>query len=105
MAWVYLFVAGIFEIGWPVGFKIAQNPDSRIIGIIISVLCMICSGFLLFIAQKSIPIGTAYSIWTAIGAVGTFSIGVIFYNDPASFINYCGITLIISGVILLKLAN
>ena len=105
MAWIYLFAAGFFEIGWPVGFKVAQNPDTRIVGIIIAGLCIACSGFLLFLAQKSIPMGTAYAVWTAIGAVGTFLVGIIFYNDPASFINYCAIMLIITGVILLKLAS
>ena len=105
MAWIHLFAAGFFEIGWPVGFKIAQNSDTRIMGIIISNLCMTCSGFLLFLAQKSIPMGTAYAVWTAIGAVGTFLVGIIFYNDPVSLINYCAIMLIILGVILLKLAD
>ncbi len=102
MDWIYLLLAGLFEFGWPVGFKLAQTEDNRIIGIIISVSCMICSGFLLYLAQKSIPMGTAYAVWTGIGAVGTFLIGVIFFKDPATFINFLGITLIISGVVLLK---
>ena len=105
MAWIYLLVAGIFEIGWPVGFKIAQNPDTRITGIIIAVICMIFSGGLLYLAQRSIPMGTAYAVWTGVGAAGTFLVGVIVFKDPASIINYFGIVLIIAGAMLLKLAH
>lgn len=102
MAWIYLLLAGVFEFGWPVGFKLAQTEDNRLIGIIISVSCMICSGFFLYLAQKSIPMGVAYGVWTGIGAVGTFLIGIAFFKDPATIINFVGIALIISGVALLK---
>lgn len=105
MAWIYLLVAGFLEIGWPVGLKIALNSDTRIIGIIIAVGFMICSGLLLFLAQKSIPMGTAYAIWTGIGAVGTFLVGVVFYKDSAVMINYLGIVLVVVGVSFLKLGH
>ena len=105
MPWLYLVLAGLFEIGWPVGLKIAQQPESRLKGIIIAVFFMAVSGFLLWLAQRSIPIGTAYAIWTGIGAAGTFLVGVLFYGDPASLAKYLGVVMIIAGVATLKLAH
>lgn len=104
MHWLYLIVAGFLEIGWPVGLKLAQNPSSRITGIVIAVVFMLLSGFLLWLAQKGIPLGTAYAVWTGIGAAGTFLVGVMFYGDPASLYRFLGIGLIIAGVATLKLA-
>lgn len=105
MHWVYLVLAGLFEIGWPVGLKIAQQPETRLKGIIIAVFFMAVSGFLLWLAQRTIPIGTAYAIWTGIGAAGTFLVGVLFYGDPASIAKYLGVAMIIGGVATLKLAH
>ena len=105
MAWIYLILAGLFEIGWPVGLKMAQAPDSRLSGVVIAIVCMGISGLLLWLAQKQIPIGTSYAVWTGIGAAGTFLVGVIFYGDVASLGRYLGIILIISGVITLKMAH
>ena len=105
MAWIYLILAGLFEIGWPVGLKMAQAPDSRLSGVVIAIVCMGISGFLLWLAQKQIPIGTSYAVWTGIGAAGTFLVGVMFYGDAASLGRYLGIILIISGVITLKMAH
>ncbi len=105
MPWLYLVLAGLFEIGWPVGLKIAQQPESRLKGIFIAVFFMTVSGFLLWLAQRTIPIGTAYAIWTGIGAAGTFLVGVLFYGDPASLAKYLGVLMIIAGVATLKLAH
>jgi len=105
MAWIYLILAGLFEIGWPVGLKMAQQENHRITGIIIAVVFMAISGFLLYLAQKQIPIGTSYAIWTGLGAAGTFLVGILFFNDPASMLRYFGVLLIISGVVVLKLAS
>lgn len=105
MSWLYLILAGIFEIGWPVGLKIAQNPNTRITGILLALGFMAVSGFLLWQAQRTIPIGTAYAVWTGIGAAGTFLVGVVIFRDPVSFLHYFGVLLIISGVIALKLAH
>lgn len=105
MNWIYLIIAGIFEIGWPVGLKLAKSPGKAIMGIIIAVTCMALSGYLLFLAQKGIPMGTAYAVWTGIGAVGAFMVGIIFYNDPASLLRIAGATLIVGGVVLMKLAS
>lgn len=105
MAWIYLILAGLMEVGWPVGLKMAQQPESRILGIIIAVSFMAASGSLLWIAQKTIPIGISYAIWTSIGAVGTFLIGIWFYGDSASLGKYLGILLIVSGMVILKLSH
>jgi quaternary ammonium compound-resistance protein SugE len=105
MAWIYLMLAGLFEIGWPVGLKMAQQNETRFIGIISAVVFMIVSGLFLWLAQKQIPIGTSYAIWTGIGAVGTFFVGILFYGDPASLSRYFGVALIVAGVATLKLAH
>lgn len=105
MAWVYLFLAGLFEIGWPVGLKIAQQAETRTIGIIAAVAFMAVSGLLLWTAQKQIPIGTAYAVWTGIGAAGTFLVGVLFYGDPTSLGRFIGVALIVAGVATLKLSH
>ncbi len=94
-----------FEIGWPVGLKMAQNPGTRLTGIAVAVMFMGISGVLLWLAQKNIPIGTAYAVWTSIGAVGTFAVGILFYGDATSLARYLGVALIIAGVVTLKLAS
>lgn len=105
MAWIFLIAAGLLEIGWPVGLKMAQAPDTRWSGIAIAVLCMAASGTLLWLAQRAIPLGTAYAVWTGIGAAGTFLVGVMIYGDPASVARYAGVALIVAGVITLKFAS
>lgn len=105
MSWIYLLLAGVFEIGWPVGLKLAQTPSGRVTGIALAVGCMAISGGLLWLAQKQIPIGTAYAIWTGIGAAGTFLVGVVAFNDPTSALRYLGVALIVAGVVTLKLAH
>ena len=105
MAWIYLILAGLFEVGWPVGLKMAQEQNTRISGIVIAIVFMGISGLLLWLAQREIPIGTSYAVWTGIGAAGTFLVGVFFYGDPGSLGRYLGIILIIAGVATLKLAH
>jgi len=105
MAWFYLIIAAIFEVGWPVGLRLAQNSNQKMLGIAIAIICMVFSGILLYIAQKSIPMGIAYAVWTGIGIVGTFLVGVVWFNEPNSFASYCGIILILSGVVVLKFSN
>ena len=75
MSWIYLVLAGLFEIGWPVGLKMAQEPETRRTGIAVAIGFMSVSGFLLWLAQRHIPMGTAYAVWTGIGAAGTFLVG------------------------------
>lgn len=107
MSWLYLLAAGLFEIGWPVGLKLAQTQSTqyRVAGIVIAVLCMASSGVLLWLAQRNISIGTAYAVWTGIGAAGTFLVGVWFFGDPSSMGRYLGVILIVAGVICLKWAH
>lgn len=104
-AWTFLILAGLFEIGWPIGLKMAQSPGRGILGVIIAVACMGFSGFLLFTAQKTIPMGTAYAVWTGIGAAGTFVMGIMLYGDPSSMMRILGVVLIVGGVVTLKLAH
>ena len=85
MAWILLIIAGLFEIGWPLGFKLASMHSKYFIWFIgLSILSMGLSGYFLYLAQKSIPIGTAYVIWTGIGAIGTVLLGILFFHDSAN---------------------
>ena len=106
MAWIYLVIAGLFEIGWPLGLKMAQTMEGKqFTGLAIAVIAMGLSGFFLFMAQKEIPMGTAYAVWTGIGAAGTFILGIVLYNDPIGILRIASVLLIIAGVIGLKLAH
>lgn len=105
MAWIYLIIAGLFEIGWPLGLKIAQSSENTAKGLALAIVSMSLSGLLLFLAQRDISIGTAYAIWTGIGAAGTFLVGIWLFGDASSLGRYLGVILIITGVITLKLAH
>ncbi|WP_196891195.1 DMT family transporter [Aureivirga marina] len=106
MSWIYLIIAGLFEIGWPLGLKLSQtNSHYKISGIVLSVAAMAFSGYFLWMAQKHIPIGTAYAVWTGIGAVGTLIIGIIFFGDSSSILRLLSASLIIIGIVGLKIAN
>jgi quaternary ammonium compound-resistance protein SugE len=103
IAWGYLVLAGLFEVGWPLGLKLAQAPGGARLGIPLAVGGMSVSGCLLFLAQKQIPLGTAYAVWTGIGAAGAFLAGVVLYGEAASAARLLGVSLIVSGVVTLKL--
>ncbi|MDC1106273.1 multidrug efflux SMR transporter [Prolixibacteraceae bacterium] len=105
MSWIYLFLAGIFEIGWPLGLKLSQSSIYKYWWILFAVLSMALSGYFLLNAQKTIPIGTAYAVWTGIGAVGTFFVGIILFDDASNFTRILSIFFILVGLIGLKLAN
>ena len=105
MSWVYLFLAGLFEIGWPVGIKISQAAETRWLGIAIAFSFMALSGSFLWLAQQNIPIGTAYAIWTGIGGAGTFIVGVVFFGDALSLMRVLGVSMIIIGVATLKFSS
>jgi len=105
MAWLYLVVAGLFEIGWPLGLKKGWTADGAQAGwLIFAVVTMAVSGALLMLAQRAIPMGTAYAVWTGIGAVGAFVTGVLLFGDSASAMRIASIGLIVAGIIGLKLA-
>jgi len=105
VAWVYLIIAGLFEIGWPVGLKLAQQGQTRALGVVLAALFIAASGLFLWLAQREIPIGTSYAVWTGIGAAGTFLVGVLFYGDAASLGRWLGVVLIVAGVATLRLAR
>jgi quaternary ammonium compound-resistance protein SugE len=100
--WAALVGAGLFEIGWPLGLRMAQSGSNRILGAILAVAAMGISGLLLWFAQKTIPMGTAYAVWTGIGAAGTFAVGALFFGESINLMRFVGVGLIISGVICLK---
>ncbi|WP_299943876.1 multidrug efflux SMR transporter [uncultured Microbulbifer sp.] len=105
MAWFYLILAGLCEIGWVFGLKISQDNTTRLLGILMAAVFIGASGLLLWLAQREIPIGTSYAVWTGIGAAGAFLVGILFFGDPASLSRYLGVLLIIVGVVTLKLAH
>lgn len=106
MPWILLVCAGLLEIGWPLGFKLAGVYEKHFyLFIALSVVSMGFSGYLLYLAQRSIPIGTAYVVWTGIGAVGTVILGILFFHDSASVLRLLFVTLILAGVVGLKLVH
>jgi quaternary ammonium compound-resistance protein SugE len=106
MAWAYLVIAGIFEWGWPVGLKLGLADTGLRWGwIAFAGVCMAASGVLLLIAQKTIPMGTAYAVWTGIGAVGTFVLGLLLFGEPATSARSLFVGLIVLGIVGLKLAS
>ena len=105
MAWGILIVAGLLEIGWSLGFKLSQAADRRVAGLVTAAVCMFASGVLLWMAQRDIPIGTAYAVWTGIGAAGTFLIDIAFFGDAVTPLRITSVCLIIAGVLGLKIAH
>ena len=107
MGWVYLLIAAIFEVGWPFGLKMASTTfaHSKILWIIFAIIAMTLSGVFLFFAQKTIPVGTAYAVWTGIGAACTFALCVIVFHDTFSLMRAFGVLLILFGVALLKIGH
>ena len=99
MAWIFLIVAGLFEIGWPVGLKLAQTPGRGLVGTILAVACMAASGVLLYLAQREIPMGTAYAVWTGIGAALTVTFGMVTGSEPASVLRVLFLVMIVGGVV------
>jgi quaternary ammonium compound-resistance protein SugE len=103
---IALIIAGILEIGWPLGLKMSQQQvNNKTLWILLAVLSMAISGGLLWYSQKSIPIGTAYAVWTGIGAVGTLVVGIFFFGDSASIFRLLAALLIVIGIVGLKFAN
>ena len=104
MAWVTLVVAGMFEIGWAIGLKYTEGL-TRLWPTVWTVLSMIISLWLLGIAMTSLPVGTAYSVWVGVGAVGTVILGIVLLGEPANAARLISVALIIAGIIGLKLAT
>ena len=104
MPWIFLLVAGILEIVWAYAMKLSQG-FTRLTPSIITITAMIASFGLLGIAMRTIPLGTAYIIWTGIGAIGAFLIGIIFLAEPVNFSRVFSAFLIVSGLILMQLSS
>jgi quaternary ammonium compound-resistance protein SugE len=102
MSWIFLVIAGVFEWGWPIGLKFASRPQHRPWAIPLAIVSIVLSGWLLLLAQRTIPIGTAYAVWTGIGAVGTFVLGILFLGEPAQLARFFFVGLIIVGILGLK---
>jgi len=103
MAWVYLFVAGLFEVGWAVGLKYTDG-FSRLVPTLLTVASMIVSLGLLGLALRTLPVGTAYAVWTGVGTVGTALLGILLLGEPATVVRLACIAAIVAGIVGLKLA-
>ena len=103
MAWTYLTLAGLLEIGWAIGLKYTDG-FSRLVPSVLTGLCMVASVILLGLALKTLPVGTGYAVWTGIGTVGTAILGIVLLGEPASMIRLGCISLIVAGILGLKLA-
>lgn len=102
MAWVVLFVAGLCEIGWAVGLKYTEG-FTRLWPTVFTGVSLVVSMALLGVAMKSLPLGTAYAVWTGIGAVGTVILGIVLFREPATVGRLVCVGLIVSGILGLKL--
>lgn len=102
MHWVFLLIAGLFEIGWAVGLKIS-NGFSKPCASILTAIGMIASYYFLALALKHIPLGVAYAIWTGIGVIGAVIFGILLFNEPATVMRFICILMILAGIIGLKL--
>ncbi len=103
MAWAILFLAGLFETGWAIGLKSTEG-FTRLWPTLWTILAMLVSVLLLGIAMKSLPVGTAYSVWVGVGAVGTVLLGIVLFGEPANAARLISIALIIAGIVGLRLA-
>lgn len=104
MSWVYLFVAGLLEIGWAIGLKYTEG-FTRLVPTLWTGAAFVLSMGLLGIALKTLPVGTAYAVWTGIGSVGTAILGVYLLGEPATALRLGCIGLIVAGIVGLKLVG
>ncbi|POR51267.1 quaternary ammonium compound efflux SMR transporter SugE [Bosea psychrotolerans] len=104
MAWLYLFVAGLFEVGWAIGLKYTQG-FTRLVPSVLTLASMVVSLGLLGFALKSLPLGTAYAIWTGVGTIGTAVLGIVLLGEPAGALRLVCIGLIVAGIVGLKLVS
>lgn len=101
MSWLYLAIAGIFEIVWAIALKYSQG-FTKLVPSIVTVIGMLISFYLLALATKSLPLGTAYAVWTGIGAFGTVILGILFFHEPFSFLRMLFLCFILIGIIGVK---
>lgn len=104
MSWILLFIAGVFEIVWAVGLKMSDGM-TRPLFAWITIVAMVISVVLLGLAMKNLPVGTAYAIWTGIGAVGAFIFGIVAMSEPTNVLRLISALLIVLGIIGLKVSS
>jgi quaternary ammonium compound-resistance protein SugE len=104
MAWIYLFVAGLLEVGWAIGLKYTEG-FTRLWPTVGTVLSMIVSLGMLGLALKTLPVGTAYAIWTGVGTVGTAILGIVLFAESADAMRLGCIGLIVAGIVGLKFVS
>ena len=106
MHWLFLIIAAIFEIGWPLGFTFSSTQAERFRAwISFAIISMTLSGVFLYLAQRAIPVSTAYIIWTGLGAIGTLLIGILFFGDSASLLRMFFALLTLVGIVGLELTS
>lgn len=104
MAWVILVIAGLFEVAWAIGLKYTEG-FSRLWPSLWTVLAMAVSLWMLGMAMKSLPVGTAYSVWVGVGALGTVLLGIVLFDEPTNAARLVSVGLIFAGIVGLKLAT
>lgn len=104
MAWLYLIIAGVFEVIWAMGLKYSHG-FTKLYPFLITLGGMVISFYFLSLATKSLPIGTAYAIWTGIGAVGTVLLGIFLFNEPVNVLRIAFLCFILLGILGLKLTS
>ena len=103
MAWVVLFVAGLFEVGWAVGLKYTEG-FTRLWPSVLTGVSLVASMWLLALSLRTLPLGTAYAVWTGIGTIGTVILGIVLFREPATALRLVCIGLIVAGILGLKLS-
>ncbi len=104
MSWVLLFIAGLLEIGWAIGLKYTEG-FTRLWPSVGTALAMALSVAMLGLAMRTLPVGTAYAVWTGIGAVGTVILGIVLFGEPATAARLVCVVLIVAGILGLKLTH
>jgi quaternary ammonium compound-resistance protein SugE len=104
LEWIALALAGLFEVVWATAMK-QSNGFSRLIPTIVTIIGMIISFALLSWSMRTLPLGTAYTIWTGIGAVGAFLVGIYFFGEEANLMRVASALLIVSGLVMMKLST
>ena len=104
MAWMLLVLAGLFEVVWAYYMKVSEG-FTQLSPSILTIVFMLASFGLLSYAMKTLPLGTAYTVWTGIGAIGSFLVGIMILGEPASAMRMLAAVLIISGLVLMKMAS
>lgn len=104
MAWLILIIAGLFEVGWAIGLKFTEG-FTRLWPSVLTVLAMVISLWLLGLAMKTLPVGTAYGVWVGVGVIGTVIMGIIVFDEPVNAVRVLSLALITAGIVGLKVTT